>query len=57
MLHYTTPIWSVWVRYVVALAVLGGLTVGLGRLRLPPRADLPVVLSVSLLHMVGFGVL
>jgi drug/metabolite transporter (DMT)-like permease len=57
MLYYTSPIWAVWVRYVVAVVVLGGLTAALGRLRLPPREDLPVVLSVSLLHMLGFGVL
>jgi len=57
MLYYTSPIWAVWVRYVVAVVVLGGLTAALGRLRLPPRKDLPVVLSVSLLHMLGFGVL
>jgi len=57
MLLYTSPIWAVCIRYVVAVVVLGGLTFALGRLRLPPRADLPVVLSVSLLHMLGFGVL
>ena len=27
------------------------------RLRLPPRHDLPVLVSIALLHMVGFGVL
>lgn len=57
MLQYTSPIWAVCIRYIVAVVVLGGLTFALGRLRLPPRGDLPVVLSVSLLHMLGFGVL
>jgi len=57
MLFYTTPIWAVCIRYIVAIVVLGVLTYALGRLRLPPRQDVPVVLSVSLLHMVGFGVL
>jgi len=57
MLFYTTPIWAVWIRYVVAVVALGVLTMAMGRMRLPPRADLPVVLSVSLLHMVGFGIL
>ncbi|MGE0768284.1 MAG: DMT family transporter [Hyphomicrobiaceae bacterium] len=57
MLSYTSPIWAVFIRYVVAVVVLAGLTVALGRLKLPPRQDLPVVLSVSLLHMLGFGVL
>jgi drug/metabolite transporter (DMT)-like permease len=57
MLHYVSPIWAVCIRYIVALAVLVGLTSALGRLRLPPRGDLPVVLSVVLLHMIGFSVL
>jgi drug/metabolite transporter (DMT)-like permease len=57
MLHYTSPIWAVCVRYIVAVSVLAVLTLALGRLRLPPRQDLPVVVSVSVLHMVGFGVL
>ena len=37
-----------------ALIALAGLT---GRLGLPPRGDLPVLLSITLLHMVGFSVL
>jgi drug/metabolite transporter (DMT)-like permease len=57
MLQYTTPIWAVFVRYVVAAAALAIITPALGRLRLPPRQDLPVVFSVSLLHMVAFGTL
>jgi drug/metabolite transporter (DMT)-like permease len=57
MLEYTTPIWAVCLRYVVATIVLLVLTGALGRLRLPPRQDIPVVLSVSLLHMVAFGTL
>ncbi|MEZ5816377.1 MAG: DMT family transporter [Hyphomicrobiaceae bacterium] len=57
MLDYTSPIWAVCIRYVVATLVLVVLTGALGRLRLPPRGDLPVVLSVSFLHMLGFGVL
>jgi drug/metabolite transporter (DMT)-like permease len=57
MLYYTSPIWAVCIRYIVALTVLVGLASALGRLRLPPREDLPVVLSVSLLHMIGFGML
>ena len=57
MLHYTSPIWAVCFRNIVAVSVLLVLTLALGRLRLPPRQDLPVVFSVSVLHMVGFGVL
>lgn len=57
MLAYGPPIWVVAVRYVVATVILGAISLGLGRLTWPPRQDLPVVASVSLLHMVGFGVL
>ena len=57
MLDYTSPIWAVCIRYIVAVCALLALTGALGRLRLPPRQDLPVVLSVSVLHMIGFGVL
>ncbi|MBS0241255.1 MAG: DMT family transporter [Proteobacteria bacterium] len=57
MLAYTSPVWAVFVRYVVASSVLLLLTAALGRLKLPPRQDWPVVVSVSLLHMVAFGVL
>lgn len=57
MLFYTSPIWAVCIRYIVAVVVLAALTFALGRLRLPPREDLPVVFSVALLHMLGFGVL
>ncbi len=57
MLDYTSPIWAVCIRYVVATVVLAGLTAALGRLTWPPRQDVPVVFSVSLLHMVAFGAL
>lgn len=57
MLQYTSPVWAVCIRYVVATVVLVVLTGVLGRLRWPPRQDLPVVFSVSLLHMVAFGAL
>jgi drug/metabolite transporter (DMT)-like permease len=33
------------------------LTAARGRLAWPPRGDVPVLLSITLLHMVGFGVL
>lgn len=52
-----SPIWTVAIRSAIGAAALFVLALALGRLRLPPRADLPVVLSLALLHMVGFGVL
>lgn len=57
LLAYAPPIWTVALRYVVASAAVALVATGLGRLRLPPRQDIPVVLSISILHMVIFGVL
>ena len=44
-------------RSAIATVALFAIALALGRLALPPRADLPVLLSITLLHMVGFGVL
>jgi drug/metabolite transporter (DMT)-like permease len=52
-----TPIWAVAIRSVIGALALFALSLALGRLRVPPRSDVPVVLSLALLHMVGFGVL
>ena len=57
VLESLSPIWAVAARSAigaVALFALAGLS---GRLIVPPRADLPVLLSIALLHMVGFSVL
>jgi len=51
------PLWAVTLRSVIAAAVMFVLAAALGRLHLPPREDLPVLLSITLLHMVGFTVL
>jgi drug/metabolite transporter (DMT)-like permease len=51
------PLWAVALRSVIAAAMMLLLAVAIGRLRLPPREDLPVLLSITLLHMVGFSVL
>ena len=52
-----TPIWAVAIRSAIGALALFALSLALGRLRVPPRSDVPVVLSLALLHMVGFGVL
>ena len=52
-----SPLWAVAIRTAIGAATLVLLSVGTGRLAVPPRADLPVLLSLPLLHMVGFGVL
>jgi drug/metabolite transporter (DMT)-like permease len=51
------PLWSVALRMVIATAGLFALSIGRGRLVVPPRGDLPVLLSITLLHMVGFTAL
>jgi drug/metabolite transporter (DMT)-like permease len=52
-----SPIWTVAIRSAVGAAALFALSIALGRLSVPPRDDVPVLLSLALLHMVGFGVL
>ncbi|MEX2629864.1 MAG: DMT family transporter [Tistlia sp.] len=53
-LAYVPPFWFAALRLALGAATLFGLLALLGRLRLPPRADLPVLMSVALLHMAGF---
>jgi drug/metabolite transporter (DMT)-like permease len=52
-----SPLWTVAIRSGIGAVVLFVLAIALGRLAAPPRADVPVVVSLALLHMVGFGVL
>jgi len=49
------PLWMTAIRSGVAMVVLAGLMLATGNLRPPRRADMPVVLSITLLHMVGFA--
>lgn len=51
------PLWTTGIRCWIAIAVLLPVLWMRGLLILPPRGDLPVVLSVSLLHMVAFSTL
>jgi drug/metabolite transporter (DMT)-like permease len=50
-----SPLWASAIR--TSIAVIGGfaLLAGMRRLVIPKRADWPVVLSISILHMVGFA--
>ncbi len=57
ILESLTPLWMVAMRSIISGAVLLPLMALLGRLRLPRREDLPILLSISLLHMVGFATL
>ncbi|MFY2608896.1 DMT family transporter [Achromobacter ruhlandii] len=57
LLQYMTPIWAVAARSVVGAAALLALGVALRRVAWPVRADIPVILSVGLLHMGAFAAL
>jgi drug/metabolite transporter (DMT)-like permease len=56
-LQYVTPVWVTALRLLPACALFFVLCLATGRLRVPVKADLPVIFSVGLLHMVGFSVL
>jgi drug/metabolite transporter (DMT)-like permease len=57
ILESLSPLWMMALRSAVATVALFAISIGRGRLALPPKADLPVLLSISLLHMVGFALL
>lgn len=56
-LEYVSPVWVTTMRLLPACALFFLLCMATGRLRIPVKADLPVVFSIGLLHMVGFSVL
>ena len=51
------PIWAVTLRSVIATVALFTLALALGKLVVPPRGDLPILFSITFLHMIGFTVL
>jgi drug/metabolite transporter (DMT)-like permease len=51
------PLWAVALRTGIGAVALFAIAALQGRLRWPPRGDVPVLVSIALLHMVGFGVL
>src|SRR4051794_1938541 len=57
ILETMSPYWLAAVRSAIAAAALLAIALPRGRLALPPRADMPVLLSITLLHMVGFSLL
>src|SRR5512145_3246419 len=56
LLESLSPFWLMALRSALATVALFAIAGARGRLAPPPRADVPVVLSITLLHMVGFGV-
>jgi drug/metabolite transporter (DMT)-like permease len=57
ILESLSPLWMVALRSALATIALFAIAAARRRLALPCRADLPVLLSIALLHMVGFTVL
>jgi drug/metabolite transporter (DMT)-like permease len=57
VLETLSPLWAVTLRSVIATVALFALTAWRGRLAWPPREDWPVLVSITLLHMVGFNLL
>ena len=51
------PLWAVVVRTAIGAVAMFALALAARRLTPPPRADLPVLLSITLLHIVGFTTL
>ena len=52
-----SPLWAVTLRSAIATVALFVLQAMSGRVTRPPREDLPVLVSITLLHMVGFNLL
>lgn len=57
LLAEVPALWVIAMRSVIALVTVVALMLPGRRLALPPRADLPVLLSIALLHMTGYAVL
>jgi drug/metabolite transporter (DMT)-like permease len=57
LLESLPPLWLAALRSAIATVALFLIALARGRLVAPSRVDLPVVLSITLLHMVGFVVL
>jgi drug/metabolite transporter (DMT)-like permease len=57
LLNHLPPIWGAALRMVPACIALWALCLASGRLAVPQKGDVPVILSVGLLHMVAFSVL
>ncbi|HXO03576.1 MAG TPA: DMT family transporter [Stellaceae bacterium] len=57
ILYHLPPLSTVALRSLIASAALFAIAASRRRLVLPDRRDLPVVLSISLLHMTGYAVL
>lgn len=57
LLAYMTPIWSIALRTCISVVALFTISLGVTGLLAPKRGDAPVLISMVLLHMVGFTIL
>jgi drug/metabolite transporter (DMT)-like permease len=57
LLEYMTPIWSIALRTCISAVALFAISLGATGLVAPKRGDAPVLISMVLLHMVGFTIL
>jgi drug/metabolite transporter (DMT)-like permease len=57
LLDYMPPIWSLMLRSLVSALTLFAISITVTGLIVPKRHDAPVLVSLVLLHMVGFAVL
>lgn len=57
LLETLSPFWLAALRSAVAAALVLAVALPTRRLRLPPRADLPVLINIAVLHMTGFAIL
>lgn len=56
LLEVLSPWWMLPLRALVATLSIFLIVAASGRLRRPPRADAPILISITLLHMVGFAI-
>jgi len=57
LLNYMPPIWSVALRTIISMLSLFAISLFVTGLALPQRRDLPVLISMVVLHMVAFTIL
>ena len=57
LLAYMPPIWSIALRTCISVLALFAISLGVTGLAAPKRGDAPVLISMVLLHMVGFTIL
>lgn len=57
LLEYMTPIWSIALRTCISALALLAISLGATGVVAPKRGDAPVLISMVLLHMVGFTIL